>query len=65
MEMSYFSDIPTYALLSNKKNPQYSIVTAEAKNEYSMLDSKSSYLHVISWSILVMVILCIISYTLQ
>jgi len=67
MRMSFLSYIPTYAHLGtyNNKNTPYSIVSAEAKNEYSLLDSKSSYLHVISWSIFAMMILCIIYSTLQ
>jgi len=60
---SFFaSNIPFYALLDHRnKKLQYNIVTADAQEQYSSLESKSSYLHVMLWSLLALLVLFIAS----
>ena len=56
------SNIPFYALLNNRhKNLQYSVVTADAQEQYSSMQSKSSYLHVMLWSLFALLIMIIAS----
>lgn len=60
----YYSNVPTYALLDNNNSTiKGQLVTADAKKTYTTLESKSSYLHVLSWSLLALMILCLISST--
>lgn len=58
MEIFVASNIPFYAILANRnKNMQYSLITADAQEQYSSRESSSSYLHVMLWSLLVLIII--------
>lgn len=60
----FFSNAPTYALLDNNISTIHGqFNTAYAKKTYASLEANSSYVHVFSWSLLSLMILCLISST--
>ncbi len=55
--------LPEEAALDNYYQKGNPYVTAEAKNKYSRLETKSSYIHLVLWTLLAIMIISILTST--